>query len=566
MKLATEVELIGILVSLGLAWLAAVRRTLPLLFLWLFVVQLVAYLVAGWWLVVPLSGAIAWAGWGRWQHRDAQSTVRGWERRSTKHKGLAGRWALLWHSSAWSLKRKAAVLRPTFAKLSRWERWLTAATAYGIPICRVGWWIRLWVSVEEVVCLFGRPRRGKTGHLIHWVVDWAGPLLVTSTKLDIYRLTQGLRSKRGPVRVFNPQGLGKLPNTIAFDPLIDCENPVRAEERAVDLISGGVGGGDGEGRRWDDQAQRVLTSFLHAAALGGYSMTDVLRWVARPDASESAVMKLLRTSPSAVAFMPSAAQFFDTNSRTRSSVTFTIMPALAWLTNPTALAATQGASRLAVRELLAEHTTVYLFAEGRSRLGPLMSALTGYISREAKRIAAECPGERLDPGLRLVLDEVANICPVPLPEWTSDFGSHGISIIAAFQSRAQMVSRWGQSGARDIANNTGATVLHAYGSDTDDLEHWVTLAGHRDEITDKGVRRVPVLTLTQLRELPRGTVVVFPPDTSPTIGRMRPGWKRPDVRAQLKAEAVAVEEIVEGMEAELVEAAGEFVDATVGGL
>ncbi|MGH3751961.1 MAG: type IV secretory system conjugative DNA transfer family protein [Pseudonocardiaceae bacterium] len=564
MSLTTKVELIGVVFSLGLAELARHRRTPALMVLWGAIAALATYLVGGWWLVIPAAIAVGWVGWVRWQHRSAQSTVARWNRRNTRHEGMASRWALVWHSSAWAMKRRATVLRPTFASLTRWERWMTTVKAYAIPVCRVGWSIRVWVPIEEVLCVFGRPRRGKTGQLIHWVIDWAGPLLVTSTKVDIYHLTHGMRAKRGPVRCFNPLELGTLPNTIAFDPLTDCADAERADERATDLISGGVGASDGDGKRWDDQAQRVLTGFLHAAALGGHTMTDVLRWVAQPDASERQVMALLRTSPSAYAFVPSAEQFFDTNSRTRTSVTFTIMPALAWLASTRAREATQGAAKLDVHELLAEHSTIYLFAEAKSRLGPLMSALAGYISREAKRIAAQRPGGRLDPGLRLVLDEVANICPVPLPEWTSDFGSHGISIIAAFQSRAQMVSRWGQAGARAIANNTGATILHAYGQDTEDLEHWVTLSGHRDELTPAGVRRVPVLTLAQLRELPRGTVVVFPPETSPTVGRMRPGWRRWDLRRALRAEGVAARAIVEAMEQELIEAADEPVPVPAG--
>lgn len=41
-------------------------------------------------------------------------------------------------------------------------------------------------------------------------------------------------------------------------------------------------------------------------------------------------------------------------------------------------------------------------------------------------------GEVMDPPLRLILDEAANICPVPLDDWPSDFGSHGIALCPAF--------------------------------------------------------------------------------------------------------------------------------------
>jgi hypothetical protein len=41
-------------------------------------------------------------------------------------------------------------------------------------------------------------------------------------------------------------------------------------------------------------------------------------------------------------------------------------------------------------------------------------------------------GEVMDPPLRLVLDEAATICPVPLDGWPSDFGSHEITLCPAF--------------------------------------------------------------------------------------------------------------------------------------
>jgi type IV secretion system protein VirD4 len=506
--------------------------------------------------VVVIALVVGCCGWLRWRHRGAQSTVHRWNRCSAKHRGMAGRGELLWHCSAWAMRRKATVLRPSFAKLTGWERWRVPVTEYAVPLTRVGWF-RVWAPIEEVIAQYGRPRRGKTGQLVHWLLDAPGAVLATSTKVDLYHLTQGLRAKRGPVYVFNPTNIGELPTTIAFDPLFECQDAERAEERAIDLISGGSAQSVGDGKRWDEQAQRVLTGLLHAAALGGYSMTDVLTWVANPGDARRTVMALLRTSPSASAFVPSAEQFFDTNSRTQSSVTFTIMPALAWLSNQHAVAATQGATRFDIERVLADQATVYLLASAESRMGPLLAALTGYIAREAKRIAARCPGGRLDPPLRLVLDEAANICPVPLDAWSSDFGSHGITICATFQSRQQVIGRWGVWGAGAIANNTGATVLHAYGSETADLQHFVTLADHRDEAGPVGSpsRRVPVLSLTQLTNLPRGTVVVWPPETAVTVGRMRPAWRRRDLRAQLKSEGLAAATLVAETEEHLADAA-----------
>ena len=158
----------------------------------------------------------------------------------------------------------------------------------------------------------------------------------------------------------------------------------------------------------------------------------------------------------------------------------------------------------------------------------------------------------MDVPLRLILDEAANTCPVPLEAWSSDFGSHGITLCPAFQSRQQVIGRWGIAGAGAITNNTGATVLHAYGSETTDLQHFVTLSGTR--IDERG-HRVPVLSLTQLTTLARGTTVVWPPETPVTIGRMRPAWRRRDLRRQLKAEKREAAAVVAETEKHLADAA-----------
>ena len=144
--------------------------------------------------------------------------------------------------------------------------------------------------------------------------------------------------------VFNPSGLAGLPSTITFDPLSGCRKPTTATERATDMLAGvatpGQAGGDRE--FWAGQARRVLAALLHAAALGGLSMRDVLVWVADPDA---------RGDGGAAAAAPLARA--ERTSRTRCSSSpptsgpgpvdrATIMPALGWLTDPTAAAAADG--------------------------------------------------------------------------------------------------------------------------------------------------------------------------------------------------------------------------------
>ena len=425
-----------------------------------------------------------------------------------------------------------------------------------MPLCRAGL-LRVWASTEDVVCLFGGPRTGKTGWLAGRVIDAPGAVLVTSTRTDLHALTAPLRARRGPVYVFNAVGLGDLPSTITFDPLTGCTDPVTAAERATDLLAAGETGISGDRAFWDAQARRVLAALLHAAALGELSMRTVLEWIADPEAAQREVTGLLRRSPEP-AYAEDAAQFMTTNERTRTSITSTIMPALGWLTSPAASAAATGANPFDVAELLRSRATVYLLGAEETQAAPLVCALTGHIARQARRLAARQTGGRLDPPLTLALDEAALISPVPLEQWTADMGGRGVSIVAAFQSRAQLIARWGSTGAAIILNNTAAILVFGGTRDREDLAYWSTLAGDRDEpvtttdpsgrVTSRTVRKVPVLSPAQLANLPGGRVVLFRRGMPVVIGRVRMAWRRRDVRQQVKLARRESRAVVEAAE------------------
>ena len=80
--------------------------------------------------------------------------------------------------------------------------------------------------------------------------------------------------------------------------------------------------------------------------------------------------------------------------------------------------------------------------------------------------------------------------PVPLESWTADMGGRGVTILAAFQSRAQLLARWGEHAAATILNNTSAVMVFGGTRDRDDLQFWSTLTGERDErVSDHGSAR-----------------------------------------------------------------------------
>jgi type IV secretory pathway TraG/TraD family ATPase VirD4 len=124
-------------------------------------------------------------------------------------------------------------------------------------------------------------------------------------------------------------------------------------------------------------------------------------------------------------------------------------------------------------------------------------------------------------------------------------GGRGVTILAAFQSRAQLLARWGEHAAATILNNTSAVMVFGGTRDRDDLQFWSTLTGERDErilttdlhgrVASRTVRRVPVLAPAQIANLPGGKVLLIRRGLAPIVGRVTPAWRRRDIRAHQRA-------------------------------
>lgn len=468
------------------------------------------------------------------QAASAKTVVRRGDRSRRQH-GLASASEVRRHGSARTVRKLAATVRPSFADLGPLARARTVRTRQvGVRLCRVGTQT-VWASVEDVVLFFAGPRRGKSGWMASTTIDYPGPVVVTTTRTDLWTNTQQHRAKTGQVWVFNAAGIADMDNEVTFDPLTDCESAEVATERAADMIPAATG----EQEHWAALARSALAALMHAAALGELTMDEVGRWVADPAEHKATVIRLLRRSPVRRAVVDHALQFLDNNDRTRSSITTSVVQALRWLQSPPARAAAglEGARRpFTVDSLLSGQHSLYILGRSEDHTSPLMSALTGYVARNARRAAA---GGRLDPPLGLMLDEAAQLKP-PLPDWSADMGGSGITIVAAFQSRAQLISAWGVAGAGIILNNAGSIMLGGGTKDPEDLQAWSKLAGERDERTvttdERGQvksasqRKVDVLPAAELAHMPPKRVVVFHHGMPPALGRVRMVWERWDLR------------------------------------
>src|SRR5699024_10365510 len=90
-------------------------------------------------------------------------------------------------------------VRPSLSKPAAADGALQLGASDGAPV---------WASLEESICLIGPPLSGKGLHLlIGAILDAPGPVVTTSSRADNYAATAAIRRKRGPVALFDRQGL-----------------------------------------------------------------------------------------------------------------------------------------------------------------------------------------------------------------------------------------------------------------------------------------------------------------------------------------------------------------------
>ena len=440
-----------------------------------------------------------------------------------------------------AMRRSARTTRPSLAQPHR-----AAATDVGIALGREAGVRRrrLYASLEEVVLATAPPRTGKTAWLGNVVVDTPGACVATSTKTDLHAHTAALRSPRGPVVVFNPEGLGGVLSTLRWSPLDRCDRPRQAMLRAAYLLAGSPRAGGTEDRHfWEGNSFKLLRCYLFAAAVAGHTMADVARWAG--NARDHTALDILeRHGGTPPGWVSDVRQLVDhAPEKTRESVFLTVSLTLQFMADPQlarSVGPHGGDDTFDVGRFIEQRGTLYLIASERPHgsLAPLFTALTGHLFETAKVLASHGTHGRLDPPLMMALDEAALICPVPLERWTSDGGGRGIPIVITIQSPSQLFDRWGREAGHTIWNNAAVKLIFGGLTVADHLEDISALCGERDQrirsysdgSASISLRRVPVLPPERLRTLGPLRTVVLHRTTRPVLGRITPVWKRADVR------------------------------------
>ena len=352
------------------------------------------------------------------------------------HATLAELW---WRWGRFAAFRKSALSRPSLPHGSGPATPPSTRSWPGGPSCDTGS-ISRWRST----CWWSRrPRRGKTGWLARVILRYPGPVLSTTTKHDVYERTSGIRQRRGPVHVFNPQSIGGVASTFRWSPLQGCENPSTAIRRA-DSITQAVSLGGHRGRDLLDRQGQLMDAGdvprRRRSQVPTCAPSSGGPWATRPEAEEILAGNDAHQWAAELAEMRSEAQ------KTAATVRMVLSRALAFMTDPQLAASVLPAAcdAFSIPDFLAESGTLYMIADSAAAeapLAPLFACMANEIhwERSARPGLARRP---LYPPLGMALDEVTQICPVPLPVWLADSGGKGVQIIAVAHGDAQLASRW----------------------------------------------------------------------------------------------------------------------------
>lgn len=413
-------------------------------------------------------------------------------------------------------------------------------TAIGTP-----WRVRTCIPHENAKLIVAPPRSLKTALQTSQLIDHPGPALSTQTKVSTFKDSRWLReavAHSGRVDLLDPEHLTGEKSTFRWPCERGCSDYRRAEEIAAALVGGAVKLGNDDGPWLSAQATAILRCLLLIADVTGRDMADVFVWATSVAQCEKALALMDRHSSRIPhGWREAMAGVLGSGAtRTIGAVFLALGDAVGFMSDPDIadLCLPQpDDTPFDVRQFLADRGTVYLIASERpnQKAGPLLAAFTVHLVEEAKRIAMDRDGERLDPPLQLNLDEVANTIVMPLPKWAADTGGRGIECIASVQSKSQMVERWGDAGATTVWNAMTTKVIAGGLTDSDDLLELSALSGSRREWRGEQLEVVPVLTVDQARRIPRWHAVVVSGVMRMTLVRVKPAFLRIDViRSKLR--------------------------------
>ena len=396
----------------------------------------------------------------------------------------------------------------------------------------------VFLQYRDGVMVEGPTGSGKTWRLA-WqrVVECAGFVVATTTKPDLLWSTVGSRLAVGPVQVFDPERITAWPFQMRWSLIAGCEDPDTAMRRAAALVKAvPMGDRSANAAYFESKAAVLLRCYLYAAARLGKDLRTVRRWASSRTVNE--VQALLDAElPDWGAEL---SQLLGSGSDSADDVVSTAARPLEPLASPRLMDAVDvpPSESIDLEELIRSGGTAYLISEGEgTSCAPFVAVLANELHYTAKKLALTMPQERLDPPMRMVLDEVNNVAPIPnLPSLITDSGGRGISIWCFSHGEMQNRLRWGQIEGQMFTTTSPVRIVLPGLGDQAELESISRLLGTYDEwmAPGQGPRTKPVMSGDEIRKMPADQALVIYRDASPALVHLPTVWDVPHLAQRVE--------------------------------
>lgn len=464
-----------------------------------------------------------------------------------------------------ALIKQAPRLRPSLARATARPSALQVGTWRGRDV-HTG--LDCYSSIRQSTYVVGPSESGKTsGVVIPEALDHDGPLLSISSRADVMAATWQARADRGQVRLCDPlRQITALP-LLRWDLVRACADPIVAMRRAQALMSSVDMSGVENGNAWKSRGQAILRNLLHAAAVSGGDIRTVLRWAFDQTSVEPAAI-LQRSSLAPDSWATLQHQAIQTPERQRAGYYMPIEGAVDCFMHPAVLdtCTPSPAEQFDTMSFFfdsARQSTVFLLAQRNQPVGvlDLLAALMEDIIHHARDLGQFSDNNRLDPALKLLVDEAPSTATLTqLPDLVADGGGRGIPTTMVVQDRAQAIDRWGLHAAQSmwgaatlrmvLPGVTGHDELREIAAFVDEYDEEIpSFTRHPGSGTSEqlSLRTRPGMTPAEARALPSfHSLLIAAGGLRPVLTELTPYWQRPDHTATAAAERRFYEALNEG--------------------
>jgi type IV secretion system protein VirD4 len=365
------------------------------------------------------------------------------------------------------------------------------------------------------VLVVAPPRSGKSILATSQLLTWPHSVIVNDIKGELFHRTAGDRSRRGPVFVIDPTGVGHR-----YDPLVGKHTEYQLLSVATNLL---YTPDEGEGRVFTQRASGMLRELFLAARVEGIPPLPYVRQLIRKGPAKAAERLHTIDPELATRFLYEELPKANLQDKFLHSAWGTLWARMEPLLTETVMRTFTGTDFTANDVLCSDvPVTVYLRWTERDllALSPLVRLLWSSLIDEMITTYDAVQGKGCHPVLLLV-DEAGRTAIPNLAEYATTVVGRGISLWIAIQSLSQLDAVYGKAHAHILRDNM-ETQLYFRPTDQDTAEYLERCLGRTSAFASSQTKReggevsegeaeqgVPLMTAWKIKQLKDEDILGF---------------------------------------------------------